>query len=38
MKKIINEYLTGNNSMSDPVTWFNEISKSDVDHYSNQNW
>ena len=38
MKKIINKYLTGNNSMSDPVTWFNEISKSDVDHYSNQNW
>jgi glyoxylase-like metal-dependent hydrolase (beta-lactamase superfamily II) len=38
MKKIINKYLTGNNSMSDPVTWFNKISKSGVDHYSNQSW
>jgi glyoxylase-like metal-dependent hydrolase (beta-lactamase superfamily II) len=38
MEKIISNYLTGNNSMSDPVTWFNEISKSGVDHYSDQNW
>jgi len=38
MQNIIKEYLTGNNAMSDPITWFNNVSKYGVDHYSNQQW
>ena len=38
MKKVIQKYLNGSNAMSDPVTWFNEISQKDFDHYSDQRW
>jgi glyoxylase-like metal-dependent hydrolase (beta-lactamase superfamily II) len=38
MQKIITDYLSGYNAMSDPVTWFNSVTKSGVDHYSDQRW
>jgi len=38
MNKVIQKYLNGRNAMSDPVTWFNEISQKDFDHYRDQNW
>ena len=38
MKKVIQKYLNGSNAMSDPVTWFNEISQKDFDHYCDQHW
>ena len=38
MQKIITDYLSGYNAMSDPVTWFNSVTKSGVNHYSDQRW
>ena len=38
MHKVIHNYLSGNNAMLDPVTWFNQISQKAFDHYSDQSW
>ena len=38
MQKVIHKYLNGNNIMSDPVTWFKEISQKGLDPYCDQRW
>ena len=38
MEQIIDDYFSGVRIMADPITWFNNLSKSGFDHYVNQNW
>ena len=38
MRKIITQYFSGKNIMLDPETWYNEITRSKIKHYSDQVW
>ena len=38
LRNVISAYLAGENTMADPVTWYNENTKLGVDHYKDQVW